>query len=88
MLTLSSKAVSCLNELLKNRVQSIVQLALTTVSSLTEVYGGRDSSTTLCKLDADGISEAKFLKDEDENEEAKAESDVEDVDDDAMKEED
>lgn len=64
--------VSCSNDALKSRISSVVQTAITTISSLAEAYGLSDSSGG-SKLNQD-IAEARFIdedgfKEEDEDDE-------------------
>ena len=51
--------MSCSNEALKSRIGSVVQIARTTISSLTEAYGLSDSSRNL-KLN-ENIADARFI---------------------------
>jgi len=79
--------VSCSNEPLKSRVNSVVQLAITTISSLTEAYGLNDPSRS-SKLNQD-IAEARFV-DEDmaKEEEEDVDVDVEEEEEEEKEEED
>ncbi|KAG8764040.1 endoribonuclease ysh1 [Serendipita sp. 397] len=61
---INTLAVSCKNEALRSRVQSVVQMAATTINSLTEMYGLKDIHAT--RPLQTQINDARF-KEEDED---------------------
>lgn len=69
------QSVSSTSDSLKTRVNSVVQIASTTISSLVESYGLPDSSRGLAL--EKNLSDAKFLDDEDALKEEEEEEDSE-----------
>lgn len=57
------QTVTSSNEALKSRVKSVVQIALMTISSLAEIYGGAKDTLEEGGLGHD-LSDARFLDDE------------------------